>query len=96
MPMLTTSASFEGCSLTSRVLDGLLRVRLALVFVAPVFRDLVAAVFLEVVLLLCFFVVRFAGVTALATFFAAGFLVVALLTLVLALVVEVRVVLVFV
>lgn len=96
MPMLTTSASFEGCLLTSRVFGASVRVLVAFVFVAVVDRDLVAAVFRGVDFLLCCFVVRFAGVAALVTFFTAGFLAVDLLVLALVLVVDVRVVLAFV
>lgn len=96
MPMLTTSASFEGCLLTSRALGATLRVLVAFVFVALVDRDLVGAVFRVVDLLLCCFVVRFAGVVALAAFFTAGFLAVDLLVLALVLVEGERVVLAFV
>ena len=90
--MLTTSASVDRGSLTSRIFGGLLRVRVAFVFVALVFRDLVAAGLREVDSLLCFFVVRFADGAALATFFTAGFFAVALLVLALVLVDEARVV----
>ena len=95
-PMLTTSASFEGCFFTSRVLGATFRVLVAFVFVALVDRDLVAAGFRVVDLLLCCFVVRFAGVAALTAFFTAGFLTVDLLVLPLVLAEEARVVLAFV
>ena len=96
MPMLTTSASLEGCSLVSVFFGETFLARLTFVLVVLDVLGFAGVALFEAVFVLCLFAGCFAGVAGLAAFLVVVFLVVTLRVFEVAVFVDARVGFVFV